>query len=365
MTHHTSASPIRVAVFGLGYIGLRHAQVLQAHPAYELAGWADPRQEALAAKSEVVALGCSGYQSPESLLAAHPGLDLVHVCTPNGLHAAHASLALRAGADVLCEKPLAITTAECEALALRVQATQRRVYCVVQNRLNPQAAWLHDLVQRGTLGRILQVNISCLWNRTDRYYDESPWRGTLALDAGPLFTQFSHFVDLLCWTFGAPEVLHADFACQTHARSTEFEDTGLVSFRLPGGALGSLSYSTCVWGANLESRITVVGERGSVQLGGQYMNDILHCHGQGLERPELPPAAPPNDYGYYQGSAAGHAQLVEAMAQHLRGTGPALPLLAEGQSVVAFIETVYARRPAAVLRPGAKAARLQALGLEG
>ena len=200
------------------------------------------------------------------------------------------------------------------------------------------------MVDQGLLGDIFQVHIDCFWNRDDRYYHPGGWHGTKELDGGTLFTQFSHFIDILYWVFGDVKPLSALLRNYNHGHSIEFEDTGLVHFALPqhGAALGSLNYSTSVWDANLESSMTIIGSKGSIKVAGQYMNEVVHCHIEGYRMPELAPSNPPNDYGPYKGSAANHMYVYENVRDVLRGTKPITTNALEGLKVVEIIESIYA-----------------------
>ncbi|MGB3798794.1 MAG: Gfo/Idh/MocA family oxidoreductase, partial [Lewinella sp.] len=209
-------------------------------------------------------------------------------------------------------------------------------------------AWLKELVVEERFGRILQVHLDCFWNRDERYYQSSTagrhaWHGDAALDGGVLFTQFAHFVDLLCWTFGEVEVLAAYAANQTHEALHTFSDTGMVHFKLAGGGVGSLNYSTVVWDQNFESTLSVLGSRGTVKLGGQYMNDVRYCHLKGVEKPSLPPSAPPNNYGPYQGSAANHHFVIDNVVNVLKGRDTVATTAEEGREVVRLITTIHDR----------------------
>jgi UDP-N-acetyl-2-amino-2-deoxyglucuronate dehydrogenase len=212
----------------------------------------------------------------------------------------------------------------------------------MQNRYSPPAAWLKRVVDEGRLGQVYVVQLNCFWNRDERYYTPGSWHGTRALDGGTLFTQFSHFVDLLYWVFGDIENIQARFQNFNHQQLTEFEDSGLVTFDLVRGGSGTLQYSTAVWDRNLESSLTVVAERGSLRLGGQYMDKVEYCHLQDYQLPELPPTNPANQYGAYQGSAANHVHVIENVVDTLHHGSQATTNALEGLKVVEIIERIYA-----------------------
>ena len=185
------------------------------------------------------------------------------------------------------------------------------------------------------------VQINCYWNRDDHYYKKDGWKGTQDLDGGTLFTQFSHFIDIMYWLFGDVTNIQGKFNDFNHKESTDFEDSGIVSFDFIKGGMGSINYSTAVWGTNLESSITIIGSKGSVKVGGQYMNEVEYCNIKDYEMPELPSSNPPNDYGDYKGSAANHHYIIENVINNLKGNGCATTNALEGLKVVEIIERIY------------------------
>lgn len=275
-------------------------------------------------------------------LLAEKKPDVVCICTPNHLHAPIALAALEANAHVIVEKPMALQKSDCETLIVKALTRQKHVFCVMQNRYSPPAAWLKSVVEQGVLGRIFMVQINCFWNRDDRYYKKESWKGKLATDGGPLFTQFSHFIDLLFWLFGDIEVKNTLFNNHTHQHNTEFEDSGLIQFAFANGqGGGGINYSTAVWDANLESSLTVIAEHGSLKIGGQYMDKVDYCHIKNYEMPILQPAEPPNDYGTYKGSAANHHFVFKNVLETLAGNSTATTNAMEGLKVVDIIERIY------------------------
>lgn len=335
------AKKIKLGVCGLGYIGRRHAELAAGLPGFELAGAADPDPAAAARLAPEWNAEC--YPTLEELLReTRP--EAVAVCTPNGLHMAHAAQALESGAHVVCEKPLGLRAAECREVVALARARGLKLFCVLQNRYSPSARWLRELLDRNRLGRVFQVDVNCYWNRGARYYEESPWKGSRDLDGGPLYTQFSHFLDVFCWLFGKPEASRAEFANFAHRHNTEFEDTGAITFRLPGGALGSVRYTTAAFGGNMESSISILGERGAVKVGGQYMERAEYCRVENYAPEPLPPANPPNDYGGWQGSAGNHLYVYEHVAQALRAGAAPWPSAEEALLTVEWIEDIYKQR---------------------
>ena len=330
-------TPLKFAVIGLGHIGKRHAEMVRRQPDCELVAGCDVQpKSALDVQDDF-----SFYEGVDQMLAAHPEVDVVCICTPNGLHASQALQALEAGHHVIIEKPMALTRADGEAVLHKALELGKQVFCVMQNRYSPPSIWLKDLVSSGVLGKIHMVQVNCFWNRDDRYYSKIPWKGTMDLDGGTLFTQFSHFIDIVYWLFGDMGEFNARFADFNHAHNTAFEDSGLVTFEFVKGGLGTLQFSTAVAETNFESSLTIIAERGTVKVGGQYMNEVEYCNIQDYEMPELPPSNPANDYGHYKGSAANHGYVFQNVFDTLRGKGTISTNALEGLKVVDIIERMY------------------------
>ena len=331
-------APLKFAVVGLGHIGKRHAEMIR-------------RQEgcALVAGCDIQSADALGIQDDfdfhgdmDAMLAAHPDLDVVCICSPNGLHAIQALAALEAGHHVIIEKPMALNRVDGEAVLHKALEKGKQVFCVMQNRFSPPSIWLKELVDSGRLGRIHMVQVNCFWNRDDRYYGKIPWKGTLDLDGGTIFTQFSHFIDIVYWLFGDMHRFNARFADFAHGHNTDFEDSGLVTFEFVKGGIGSFQFSTAVAETNFESSLTIIAEHGTVKVGGQYMNEVEYCEVKDYAMPELPPSNPANDYGHYKGSAANHGYVFENVYDTLKGRGKISTNALEGLKVVDIIERMYA-----------------------
>lgn len=329
------------AVVGLGHIGCRHVAMIEQNDEMELAAVCDVRPMA----DCKFPAGTPFHSSLKELIACHPDVDIVSICVPNGYHADMAVECLEAGLSVLVEKPLALSVADAERVGQAEKASKGRVFSVFQNRYTPTSAWVRQLIDEHRLGRLTNVVVNCMWNRDERYYKPGGWHGTADLDGGTLFTQFSHYIDILLWLVGPIDIVAAQFDDFSHAHLTDFEDSGQVLFRTRrDGALGTLSFSTAVPQQNLESSLILVGTKGSVKVGGQYMSDVDHCAIADYVMPELAPANPPNDYGEYKGSAANHCYVFDNVADVLlRGAEPTADW-ADGALVVSTIESIYALR---------------------
>jgi UDP-N-acetyl-2-amino-2-deoxyglucuronate dehydrogenase len=329
---------VKFAVVGAGHIGKRHAEMIRRENEAELVAMVDVRS--------MVECGAENFEVPffnsiEELLGSGLDFDVVNICTPNGLHAAQAIAALEAKKHVVCEKPMGLSKDNCEKVIFKSLQMSKYVFCVMQNRYSPPSEWLKSIVEEGLLGEIYMVQLNCYWNRDDRYYKKGGWKGTPDLDGGTLFTQFSHFIDIMYWLFGDIDNIQGKFADFNHQDTTAFEDSGFVSFDFINGGMGSLNYSTAVANQNLESSLTIVGSKGSVKVGGQYMNEVEVCNIEGYEMPELAPSNPANDYGPYKGSAANHNYVIQNVINTLKGRTTATTNALEGLKVVEIIERIY------------------------
>jgi UDP-N-acetyl-2-amino-2-deoxyglucuronate dehydrogenase len=332
---------IKFAVVGSGHIGKRHAEMIGRNNEAELIAMCDVRTKK---ECGLENLDIPFYHTIEELLIQQQEVDVVCICTPNGLHAEHSLRALENKKHVVCEKPMALTVVDCEKIIFKALQVSRHVFCVMQNRYSPPSEWIKKVVDDGILGNIYSVQLNCYWNRDERYYTGKSWKGRQDLDGGTLFTQFSHFIDIMYWLFGDISEVKGNFNDFNHSTTTEFEDTGMVNFNFVNGGMGCINYSTSVWDKNLESSITIIAEKGSVKIGGQYMNEVEYCHIDGYTMPKLPPASPANDYGHYKGSAANHHFIIENVIDTLKGrTAPTTNAL-EGLKVVDIIERIYSLR---------------------
>jgi len=332
---------IKFAVIGQGHIGKRHAEMVRRNPEAELVAVCDTLPKD---KLNLNDLKEKFYSSVEELLSAHPEVDVVNICTPNGLHAQHSCTALDAGKHIVCEKPMALTKADCETMIFKALQNHKTVFCVMQNRFSPPSVWLKKIVEEKIIGEIYMVQLNCYWNRDERYYKKGGWKGTEELDGGTLFTQFSHWIDLLYWIFGDMKDIQAKFNDFNHANLTEFEDSGFVNFNFVNGGMGSINYSTAVWNTNLESSITIIGSKGSVKVGGQYMDQVELCNIIDYTLPDLDPTNEANDYGTYKGSANNHPQVIANVIDTLKGRTTLTTNAMEGLKVVDIIERIYSLR---------------------
>ncbi len=264
--------PIRFAVVGCGRISASHFDALAAHAGRaELVAVCDNRAAALDAA--VARTRAPGYASLDALLDGSAA-DVVVLATPSGLHPRQAIRCAQAGRHVVTEKPMATKWDEGMAMVRACREAGVKLFVVKQNRLNPTLQHVKRAVDNGRFGRVFMAVVNVFWTRPQSYYDEAPWRGRWDLDGGAFLNQASHYVDMLDWLVGPVDSVHAYTA--TLARDIEAEDTGVMSLRLRRGGLASINVTMLTHGRNFEGSLTLLGERGTVRVGGVAVNRIDH-----------------------------------------------------------------------------------------
>jgi UDP-N-acetyl-2-amino-2-deoxyglucuronate dehydrogenase len=334
---YSELDKLKFAIIGCGRIAARHAGIINSLSVLSaVCDIKEDRATALAGK-----YSCRHYKNIDELLAEEKGIDVVSVCTPNWLHAEHSIKSLGAGRHVLCEKPMAITTADCSRMIQAAEKNKKSLFIVKQNRFNPPVAELKNLIDEGRLGKILSIEINCFWNRTDEYYKQSDWKGKKLLDGGTLFTQFSHFIDLMFWLAGDVKKVYAIGKNLHHRGTVEYEDTGAAVLELSSGAIGTINWTLNSYRRNMEGSITVFGEKGTVKVGGQYLNALEYQSIEGYEIKGLPQSRPANDYGFYQGSMSNHDKVYQNVIDVLKHNGKIAASAHDGMKTVEIIEKIY------------------------
>jgi UDP-N-acetyl-2-amino-2-deoxyglucuronate dehydrogenase len=262
---------IRVALVGCGRISRNHFDAIAKIPDLQLVAVCDiVAERAEAAGTE---FSVPWFTGVEQMLAEVPS-DAVVIATPSGLHPQHGILAAKAGRHVISEKPMAISLAAADALVQACDDNHVQLFVVKQNRLNPPIVLLKRAIDRGRFGRIYMANCTVRWTRPQEYYDQAPWRGTWEFDGGAFMNQASHYVDLVQWLVGPVESVMAKTA--TLARRIEAEDTGVAVLRFRSGAIGTIEVTMLTFPKNLEGSITILGEKGTVKIGGTAVNKVEH-----------------------------------------------------------------------------------------
>lgn len=328
---------IKFAIIGCGRIAQRHAQHISKNG--KLVAVCDidvSKANDLANEYQATA-----YYEIESLLEKEVStIDVIAICSPNGLHAQHSILALNAGFHVLCEKPMAISVNDCGEMIKAAEKANKRLFAIKQNRFNPPVSAVKEAIEKGILGKIFSIQLSCFWNRNDDYYHNS-WKGTLDLDGGTLYTQFSHFIDLLYWIVGDVKQVKAFTRNYAHKDTIEFEDTGVVIVEFYSGAIGTINYSVNSYGKNMEGSLTIFAEKGTVKIGGQYLNELEYQNIKDFEFKNLPKGNTANNYGHYQGSMSNHDRVYENLVDVLKNGASISTSFFEGLKTVEIIDKIY------------------------
>lgn len=260
---------IRIAVVGCGRISKNHfGSIEQLDSEYELVAVCDNDIDTLEEHKNKYKV--PGYASIDEMLEIED-LDVVTLCTPSGIHASQAIKAARAKVHVITEKPMATKWEDGLAMVKACDETGVRLFVVKQNRRNTTLQLLKRAVDGKRFGNIHMVHLNVFWTRPQEYYDRAAWSGTWDMDGGAFMNQATHYVDLLHWLIGPVEKVHA--MTSTH-RDIEVEDTGVVNLKWRNGALGSMAVTMCTFPKNLEGSITILGEKGTVRIGGVAVNDI-------------------------------------------------------------------------------------------
>lgn len=328
---------LRFALIGCGNIGRRHAGHIQS--VGRLAAVCDIVQ------SKATELGkihqANIYFSLDDLLAGEKKLDVVAICTPNYLHAVQSIRALQAGCHVLCEKPMALSSADCRLMIQAAEENRRHLIVVKQNRFNPPVVAVKKLLEEKKLGAIYSIQLNGFWHRGPEYYLHS-WHGKKEWDGGTLFTQFSHFIDLLYWMLGDVKEVKAFTGNFAHPNCIEFEDTGAVILKFENGVIGTLNYTVNSYKKNMEGSLTIFGEKGTIKIGGPYLNVLEYQEVEGERIGDLPAGNGANDYGFYQGSMSNHALVYKNLAEVLQNRAAVPAGSQEAMKTVEIIEKIYA-----------------------
>ena len=261
---------IRIAVVGCGRISNNHLKSIEMHKDdLELVAVCDTNRELLGKVSGE--LGVPGFNNMDVMLQ-EMNLDMVSICTPSGIHPQQVIKAARAGVHVVTEKPMATRWKDGVEMVRACDEARVRLFVVKQNRRNSTLQLLKRAVKDKRFGRIHMVSLNVFWTRPQEYYDSAAWRGTWELDGGAFMNQSSHYVDLLEWLIGPIADIQA--MTGTLERDIEVEDTGVMNIRWRNGAMGSMSVTMLTYPKNYEGSITILGEKGTVRVGGVAVNEI-------------------------------------------------------------------------------------------
>jgi len=280
------------------------------------------------------------YYNIDDLLNSKLEIDVISICTPNGLHAEHSIKSLKSGFNVLCEKPIAINSIDAGEMIKAAEVSNKRLFAIKQNRFNPPVSAIKKAIEDNKFGKINNIQLNCFWNRNEDYYKNS-WKGTKALDGGTLFTQFSHFIDLLYWLVGDVKKTSALMSNFAHQGIIEFEDTGVVILEFVNGTIGTINYTVNSYNKNMEGSLTIFGEKGTAKIGGQYLNELEYQQFEDFEIKDLPAGNKPNNYGNYVGSMSNHDLVYKNVIDVIKNGASISTNSFEALKTVEIIEKIY------------------------
>lgn len=325
---------IKIGLIGCGRISKNHFEVIKNHPNLELVAVCDSVQERADEKAKE--FGVKAY-TDEDAFSQHE-MDLVSVCTPSGLHPQHGIKAVSAGKHVVTEKPMSVSMQGAKDLIAAANEHKKRLFVVKQNRLNESIKMLKKAIEKNRFKKIYMVNSNVYWTRPQEYYDMAGWRGTWALDGGAYMNQASHYVDLMQWLFGDIESVFAK--TKTFARKIEAEDSGVTLFNYKNGTLGTMQVSMLTYPKNYEGSITVIGEEGTVKIGGTSLNKIEKWDFKHYDDDDAKigyaDSNPPNVYGF------GHYDYYNSVVETLLGDKAPMTDGEEGLKSLRLLNAIYA-----------------------
>jgi len=304
---------IKLALVGCGHIAKKHIEAIRLFPDdLKIVAACDSSHESLT--SVVSGTNIEAFTDYQAMLDAKIA-DVVVLCSPSGLHATQTIRAAKQGYHVICEKPMAVRWQDAQDMVKTCDENQVRLLVVKQNRFNPTIQLLKQAIDKQRFGKLYHVNCNVYWTRPQDYYDQSPWRGTWAFDGGALMNQASHYVDLLVYLFGPVAKIQAMAA--TLGRHIEVEDTITLNIQWRQGILGSMNVTMLTYPKNFEGSLTVLGEKGTVKLGGLAVNEITHWQFADSQPEDAHVNAAAEEttaaYGF------GHPKLYQNMIQVFRG----------------------------------------------
>jgi UDP-N-acetyl-2-amino-2-deoxyglucuronate dehydrogenase len=332
-------SKIKVEIIGCGNIGKRHIAVFDQNPNTDIIGICDTKNDVATEQASIYANSFPIHNNFNELIE-NSKADLISICTPHHLHKQMTIEALNSGKNVLVEKPMALTVLDSKAMIESAKTNKKRLYVMKQNRFNVPITITKEALDQNKLGKIYMVQCNVYWNRNPEYYSNSDWRGQKAKEGGALFTQASHFIDLLIWWFG--DVVDAKAMIDTKMQNVEVEDCGNAIMDFKSGVQGSIMWTTSVYNKNYEGSITIVGEKGTIKIGGKYLNkiDFWDVKDNPL-RDDIDFTDLPNNYGKYQGTSSNHHKVVTEIVRDLNGEKSNIVEGEEGLKSIEAMEMIY------------------------
>lgn len=324
----------KFALIGCGKIAGKHAEnIARVGTLVAVCDVVKQKRDDFAAR-----YGANAYENIDELLQQETEIEVIAICTPNGLHAEHTIKALQARKHVLCEKPLCLTTAAAWQILETEKFCRRKLFVVKSTRYNPLLQELKKALTEEKLGAVYSFHLSCLWNRPDDYYTD--WRGKLFPDGGTLYTQFSHYIDAMLWLLGDVNEVRGFKRNAAHSGSIEFEDTGTAALLMENRSLGTLHWSVNSFRKNHEIALTLVAEKGTVRLGGEYLNEVHYSETEATLQ-FVAAQNNANDYKHYRGSMNHHKEVYDHLIRVLDYNDQSFTGAYAGLKTVETIEKIY------------------------
>lgn len=326
---------INFALIGCGRISSKHFEAIKDTEDTKLVAVCDKKEEL--AKKVAELYNCEYYTDYKEMLK-RDDIDIVNVCTPNGSHHFFTKEVANAKKHVLCEKPMALHIEDAEQMIQSCKDNHVKLFVVKQNRYNPPIIKLRESLDKGRFGKLLLGNVTVRWTRSQEYYNENEWHGKKDMDGGMLFTQASHHIDMLLWMLGPVESVRAMQDTFTH--KIEIEDTAVAILRFKSGALGVIEATTCTFPKNMEGSITILGENGTVKIGGMAMNKIDHWEFADFQNEDSTikdvATFPINVYGF------GHREFLRNVVKNLQNEKCEYDYSVDGEEGIKSIKVIKA-----------------------
>lgn len=282
---------------------------------------------------------CTFYVDVEDFIEEEFSVDVVVICSPNYHHFYPACFALWHKMNVLIEKPMVLSLTHSDRLIKYAEKSNVQIFTVMQNRFNPAVVAVKKALDKGDFGKLFSIQINCFWNRNSDYYSDD-WHGTKSMDGGVLFTQFSHFIDLIIWFFGMPDLVKSVANKVAHGKEMEIDDQGAAIMQWKNGMIGTIQYSVNAFEQNREGSITIMGQHGMVKIGGAYLNQIDYQFMKGGSLGVKQKNIAANDYGTYKGSMSNHGEVYKSMANNLLKGKPYYTNPYEAKQTIALIKKI-------------------------
>lgn len=313
------------AIIGCGNISGRHAEnIARVGRLSAVCDIVPERADSMAAKYNAKA-----YYSIDELLLRENEVEIISVCTPNGLHAEHIIKSLQAGKDVLTEKPLCLTKAAAWQIIETEKLCRRKLYVVKSARYNPILKELKKIVTHNGLGKLYSFHLNCIWNRPDKYYTD--WKGKVFPDGGTLYNQFSHYIDIMLWLFGEMKEAKGFMKNAAHQSSIEFEDTGAAAFLMNNNMIGSIHWSVNAFQKNHEIGLSITAEKGTIKIGGEYLNEVQYVN----------TSSPISLLSFSKDALKSHKLLYDHLTESSSNNENSFPDAFDGLRTVETIEKIY------------------------